>query len=294
LLDRWRCATESVERGEALTGTASRVRRWVVVEQPGPWGRHAVVESRLPADVGRALEAKGKEHGVRVLLARRPGWKPTGGRVRCFLARTGRSRSWLETVDVTSPAELLTLDWSALASPGPPGLGAGRAEPLYLVCTNGRHDACCADFGRPVVRALASAGIEAWEVSHVGGDRFAANVVCLPDGVYFGRVEPAGAARLLREHGAGRIDLTHYRGRSCYSPLLQSAERFVREDTGVLDVYGPALVGSRRLDADTVEATFRLPTGDDVTVAATRRRAAAVPLTCTSGEPLEPWEYRRA
>jgi len=292
-IDRWRCAADSAERGERIHGTASRVRRWVVIEQPGPWGRDALLESRLDPTIGRTLKAKGRDHGVRVLLARRSGWDAAGASARCFLAHSGRDRSWMEALDVRSPAQLLGLDWALLAGNDPPGLGDPVTEPLYLVCTNGKHDACCADFGRPVVRALAEAGVEAWESSHVGGDRFAANVVCLPDGVYFGRVDPATAADLIKDYEADEIRLDHYRGRSCYSPLVQSAELFARHDTGVRQVYGLTLVEHRHVDPDHVDATFRTPDGADVAIAVERVRGAAVTLTCTADEQHEPWEYRR-
>ena len=46
--------------------------------------------------------------------------------------------------------------------------------PLLLVCTHGRRDACCAQFGRPTAMALARRyGTAVWETTHVGGDRFA-------------------------------------------------------------------------------------------------------------------------
>ena len=86
----------------------------------------------------------------------------------------------------------------------PPGGGWEHVqESLILVCTNGRHDQCCANLGRPLVRALRDSpwADRVWECSHIGGDRFAANVVVLPDSLYFGRVEPdvspgaAGRAR---------------------------------------------------------------------------------------------------
>ena len=39
----------------ATTGTASRVRGWVLLEQPGPWGREAVLESQLEASLEGSL-----------------------------------------------------------------------------------------------------------------------------------------------------------------------------------------------------------------------------------------------
>ena len=64
-------------------------------------------------------------------------------------------------------------------------------EIFYAVCTHGRHDKCCAKFGSRVCRAFRQeVGERAWECSHVGGDRFAGNVVVFPYGIYYGRVGP--------------------------------------------------------------------------------------------------------
>src|SRR4029453_5830608 len=58
----------------------------------------------------------------------------------------------------------------------------------------GRHGACCAERGRPVAAALAQAHPEeTWEVSHIGGDRFAGNLLVLPNGLYYGRLDPGPA-----------------------------------------------------------------------------------------------------
>ena len=59
-----------------------------------------------------------------------------------------------------------------------------HVHPLVLVCTNGRHDPCCATFGRPLARVLREGAQrdDVWECSHIGGDRFAANIVILPEG----------------------------------------------------------------------------------------------------------------
>ena len=81
-----RCATASLARDEPLIGTASRVQRWLVVEQPGAWGREAVLESGLDRDVARAVHAEARRHRVRLLLARRPGDRRRDGDRRVFLA----------------------------------------------------------------------------------------------------------------------------------------------------------------------------------------------------------------
>src|SRR5262249_33995656 len=86
---------------------------------------------------------------------------------------------------------------------------------------------------------------QVWQVSHVGGDRFAGNVVVLPDGLYFGRVGPGEAWAVLEEYLAGRIDLAHYRGRSFYSFPAQAAERVVRETARLAGLADLELVSER-------------------------------------------------
>lgn len=151
---------------------------------------------------------------------------------RIFATFAHPSRPWIETAVLEDPHELLALDL--------PALGAGRSlgltqldEPLLCVCTHGRHDACCAELGRPVVAALAADHpAETWEVSHIGGDRFAGNLLILPEGLYYGRVDAASAIVVADSHLAGNLDLDHLRGRSSYAMPVQFAELALRRHLG--------------------------------------------------------------
>lgn len=69
-----------------------------------------------------------------------------------FAGRTDGASPWLRH----APASALTaLDLPALAAGDPPGLAAGDPPgfgtpapgPLFLVCTHGRRDVCCARYG---------------------------------------------------------------------------------------------------------------------------------------------------
>ena len=285
------CAAESVLRGEPLRATASRVRRWLLIEQPGPWGREALLESRLEPRVAHTLRSKARRLGVRVVLIRRPTRERSEQR-RAYLVRTQRDGSWAARYDVDAPAELEHLDLSLLDAQSPPPDAAPVPATLHLVCTNGRHDPCCADRGRPVIRALVdSAAAEVWESSHVGGDRFAANVVFLPQGVYYGRVPPEAAARLVSEVDEGLLDLEHYRGRSCDQPLVQAAEIFLREELGErhLDALEPS--GSSGSGRDEATVTFEYD-GSAHAVTVHREPGSPEHLTCTDHGESQPWQYR--
>jgi hypothetical protein len=170
--------------------------------------------------------------GVRVQLIR-----PYGGRdrlpgTRVFAATSTASGFRVETARLANPIELLALDLSGLAH----GRGAGLTTydaPLWLVCTNGRRDVCCAESGRPVAAALAERWPGAtWETTHLGGHRFAATLLALPSGLTLGRLDAASAVEACRavERGEAPPGLT--RGRAGAAPEAQVAELHLRERLG--------------------------------------------------------------
>jgi hypothetical protein len=233
------CSDVSLENAEPLAATASRVDHWILVEYRGLWNRDAIAGSGLSDQVKwRLREQRAARPHTKLLFVRR-----TERRGRPQLAvMWGSSPEHGGRVfgaEIESYEDVLHLD---LTAPGEP-----LADPLLLVCTHGKHDPCCARHGRPLYQALAElAGDEwVWQVSHVGGDRFAGNLVVLPDGLYYGRVGPGEAWSVLEEHLAGRIDLAHYRGRSCYPSATQAAERVVRETAALSGIADLELVGER-------------------------------------------------
>ena len=125
-----------------------------------------------------------------------------------------------------------------------------------------------------------------WQSSHIGGDRFAGNVVFLPEGLYFGRVEPAEAWPVLDEYLAGRIDLAHYRGRSAYSFAEQAAERAVREAGGLTGVDDLELVSQRRRENRRSASRGRL-----FEVGVTYEPGELTYLTCSSEVLSHPRHY---
>lgn len=212
-----------------MFGTASTATSWILVEQPGPWGWDAIIQSRLSRSVARALRSIVRELAIRVVLVRRPG-RHTALRGRhCYLIHSGPDTPWMEHAVLGRLDDLLDADLAALKAGRPTGLGSVETDPLFVVCTNGARDPCCAERGRPLAAALEKEYDDrVWESSHIGGDRFAPNLVCLPHGLYFGRVAPEDGARIAHGVEAGILDLDHYRGRSCYPFEIQAAEYFAR------------------------------------------------------------------
>ena len=277
----YRCAEASLARDEPLFGTASHVRRWLLLEQPGPWGPNGILDSRLPPRVVTELRSRARSAGVRVVLIRR-GTRPSGPGRSCFFARTETEDTYLAELSLTKLEDVLDVDLERL------GVGdvvdaIPRAAPLFLVCTHGRHDACCSIRGNQVSRvACADEGVSAWECSHIGGDRFAANVVSFPSGVYYGRVTPERVAELMHELHGGVLSLDHYRGRCCYPFHVQAAEYFLRRETHALQLPDVTLADVARTTHGAT-ATFDLVDGRRAEVEiATTRGPEVYRLTCGS------------
>ena len=75
----------------------------------------------------------------------------------------------------------------------------------------------------------------------MGGDRFAANVVAMPHGLYYGQVTPPRAAELVAAHERGEVLPDLLRGRTTTPPVVQAAMAHVRLSRGEarLDAFRP-------------------------------------------------------
>ncbi len=251
----FRCSVASRGRDEPLAGSASTVRAFVLVEAPGAWGVDAASGSRLPDPVKAHLAGLTRAHGIRTLMIRAHGRQRLPGRTRVFAGYADAHRPWLETALLDEVEELVDLRLEGLARGTRPGL-TPYDEPVFCVCTHGKHDACCAERGRPFCRALHAADPEhTWEVSHIGGDRFAPNVLALPHGLYYGRLTPEQAPDLVAAHRHGELLLPHLRGRSGFAFPVQAAEIALREHLRVRGVGALPVVSTRR-DADEWTVVF--------------------------------------
>ncbi|MGY1740956.1 MULTISPECIES: sucrase ferredoxin [unclassified Blastococcus] len=274
-----RCSVRALQRGDSPTATAAPAQRWVLIEQPGPWGRDALTQSRIDPRAAARLAQRARAEGVRLLLIRRPDARAgeSGRRWAYVDGRPGRQGAWWSVRG--SDAEVADAPWDG-------SVGEPREELTYLVCSHGGHDACCALRGRPVARGLLAAGADVWECSHLGGDRFAANVVVLPLGVYYGRV-PGDGTELLAAHEKEQVALPFLRGRAGLPPAVQAAQHHARTELGLLGVEDlPARRATRLTPAgDPVErweVTLAGVDGDVVVLLECRPTEQAFRLTCSA------------
>jgi len=243
------CADASGAADEGLVATASRVDRWVLVEYRGLWDRDVLGGSLLSEPLKAHLRDQlGKLGHSRLLFIKRPERRSYKRRMLYVgSCRPGDERFY--ALEFDRHDDLLDYDFAAaLLDGGTPGVPVDH--PLFVVCTHGKRDRCCAKYGRPLYDQLKGKVDPewVWQATHVGGDRFAGNVVVLPEGLYFGRVGEEDLAPILDDYFDGRINLERYRGRSAYTFAVQAAEQAVREKTGLVGIHDVALAKVERED----------------------------------------------
>lgn len=251
------CAEAADARQDPLAGTAPRGAHWALVEYRGAWPADGFEGLALDPEVRAAVFGAAQSLRARILLIRRHGRRRDEGVARWAVlhrrpdgAMRQRWGEWEADRDLLAVVEALReCDWSVGEDAHAPLPGEERS-PVVLVCAHGRHDVCCAVRGRPVAERLSERWPElVWECTHVGGDRFAANVMIVPDGVYYGRLDADSAVEVVADHLAGRIRAEHLRGYTDLVPVEQTAVAAVLQSRGPAGRDDYAVVSRTREDA---------------------------------------------
>ena len=214
------CSRRALREGEPLAGTAPEAKGWVILEEPGPWGRDALSDSPIPRAVVEWSEQLRAEHSIRTIAARHPSRRRLDRSEprNVWLAMCEPGHQQLRNVQVMDLQEVCEWDQSPFSAAELPDVGRLLEQPVEFICTHSARDTCCAVLGRQALARTA----HAWECSHLGGHRFAATSLVLPEGNCFGRLAPDDDR-----------DTSHLRGATHLPPDLQVAEIAVRTHLGL-------------------------------------------------------------
>ena len=225
--DREYCSELSRTQGEPMLGTAEPVDIWLLLEYKPAWKSRAVEDNGLEDETNRWLENSLKRCAERGLKARpqfirRPDFDIDT--TTLFIARNNAlGRIEASGYHAIREVDVLTSDLAPVR------------ENVYFVCTNGQRDLCCARYGLPTFARLQElVGARAWQTTHLGGHRFAPNVLALPQGILYGRVDVDEVDAFVTTIESGDVSRSHVRGRSAFPPEAQFAEMQVAGRVEVL------------------------------------------------------------
>lgn len=262
------CSDLSRRAGETLAATATTAEQWLLLEVPGAWPRDVGDAAALPAETREVVQGwLETTRRSRLQFIRRPGRKRAS--LLAFVVSSGEQESDVRRIELGGLLDLASIDLR--------NAGEIADTSLVLVCGHGSRDRCCALRGTELYGLLEArlGGEELWISSHQAGHRFAPNLLVLPAGLQFGRVDPDDALFLAARALAGTIELDRYRGRTCYEGAVQAAELAVRR--------AARLDGLADLTLEAIEEhviTFRVWDGSEYTVVVEERDGPPVPASC--------------
>lgn len=266
------CSVASSEAGESLAGTAvESVDRWLLLEVTDTWAPKAIETEALSGPVRARLSRWLETPRSRFQLIRRPG--RSGKRPMLMWVHSGRDQPRSAMLELDRYEDLLDVDLDSLA--------VETAAPMCLVCVHGRRDRCCALHGSAVFRAIQALDVDVWQTSHLGGHRFAACALWLPEGLMYGRLRAEEAGGLVAARRAGEIgELERFRGRCAYDQPTQAAEIFLRSRFDEQNDEVVEWVATVPLSESDWEARFRLPSGEQLVRVRFENAGASRPASC--------------
>lgn len=225
------CSLQSLFAGDALAGTAPQAKTWVLVEQPGPWGREALKDSQLAPELAESLRELDAQPGMKVLLTRHPSRTSRSGATDRYVwvSRSDGHVCELFQAQYADQRELAATSFSGL-SDGYIGSEFKQIHDRFaFVCTHSGRDACCAVLGRELIdRSIPEYPDPfshlVWECSHIGGHRFAPTALLTPINTVVGRCE---AGTVHKWVATGTINAGYIRGASWLDPQAQAAQAYV-------------------------------------------------------------------
>ncbi|MEM7002064.1 MAG: sucrase ferredoxin [Pseudomonadota bacterium] len=288
MTERVYCSRLAAEANADPAGTAVQVEVWLLLEYPRPWKPRAMQDNDLSPAVQAVLDhlpVEAQRAGVefRIQFIKQAASADIV-QPRVFVAddRAGQMRLTGGVLDDYGSIAALTLE-KILAHDLP--RAESVTDEIYLVCTNGQRDVCCARFGLPLFETLRIAhDSRIWQTTHLGGHRYAPNLLCLPSGYVYGFVAPEQAEQLVAEHDQGRLAVAQLRGRSALPKPAQAAEIALRKQWALGRIGDVEQVHVDLLD-NAWQVRLRCADGADAEFAVRRQKLPEPILASCGAEP---------
>jgi hypothetical protein len=219
---------------DVLIATAAYADTFILIEAPQPWNKPALSSPSVPSALRQVLETwMDFNPRLRVhLIADTQTPHRSSRRILIFQQPMGLAQGYdgweIQVDDSTQIAETLARFFRG------DQVGQYPISPTQrhlLICTHARHNQCCGMYGYPfyvdaleTLKQLNLSHVHIWQISHIGGHRFAPTLIDFPHGRYYGKLDHPTLLTLLKQDGAIAPLLSRYRGYSLFSKPLQILE----------------------------------------------------------------------
>ena len=236
--------------GEDPGGTAPSWASCLFIELPRPWAEYVDDTDHFPKGVLDVLDRADLEGGAPRLQCIAPDREySVNGHVRVMhfstpagpFSRYDKDEYLVPNDKVVALTEALMEHPEALQDFHDYRQDTASGRDIF-VCSHGSHDTCCATFGYPVFEALRGKyagvngnGLRVFQVSHLGGHRFAPNVLDMPQGRNWVRLGVEDLDALVHRDRTPPQPRHSYRG---LVALDTQFEQLVEREAFILEGWG--------------------------------------------------------
>lgn len=236
------CSVVSKANGEDPIGSASYADHWLIIELPQPWSAQLLAESPKTKPILALIRKLLLQYGIKLkplAIAPEREYAQSGyTRVLYYYRQTKLCSAFSKQEYLVPEADTTRLAIAILNQiiNQPHELEEFQKyrhpdeSRDILVCTHGNVDVACARFGFGIYEKLRRYTVDAgkmrvWRCSHFGGHQYAPTLIDLPQGQYWGHLEPEILDSLVYRRGSVSELSKYYRGWAGVAKFEQIAER---------------------------------------------------------------------
>ena len=246
------CFGSSMSAGEKMFGTAPNINFWILIEYTRQWEEKAFNNCSISKELKDVIRnLAGMHPKSRIQLIRR---NSKSSKLKLYIAITKSSEKEVFEFSLDSYDQILTIDFEKALK----NSDHISAKPLLLVCTHGSYDKCCGTMGKQLYNNLFSIekDFEVWQTTHLGGHRLASNILLLPEGIYYGRVDEDNYYKIKECYLKNSLCTELLRGRCFYSSDEQAAEYFLAMENIGTEISNFRLEQVSRTDSGQLKTVF--------------------------------------
>ncbi|MGJ3251640.1 MAG: sucrase ferredoxin [Elainellaceae cyanobacterium] len=231
------CCEVSKANGEDPIGSAVKYDQFLFIEFPEPWFKNFVYEHPQLGVIHKMAKALRQEKGTSArVMAIAPDYdaNPSQTRILHYQRPSGRFAQFEKQEFIIPQEELIPLAKALLEQPDEMSqFDPYRQQTSHfrdmMICTHGSYDLACGRFGYPIYRKLrkdyTNLPLRIWRCTHIGGHQFAPTLLDMPEGCYWGHLEPEILDLLIHRQGSVSELRAFYRGWAGLAWAEQIAER---------------------------------------------------------------------
>ena len=254
------CSNYSININESPIGSASNFDKYLLIGVPTPWKSEITESEKFPKKIKSLLEKNSNLLETTKILGfnTEDRYDDINKTHIILFAKTKGNFEKFEKFEFLSDQKnleklilhLLNSNYKNHSSK----INQNNNSRDLLICIHGARDTCCASIGYPIYEKILSSQqsskINVFQVSHIGGHRFAPNIIDMPDGRNWVKISKDSIDEFIDQKKPMNSFKENYRG---WTILKNGFEQIAERE--VFSIEGWDWINKKIISIQTLETT---------------------------------------